>query len=138
MDRKKIKEVPKSNITPKSNYNSEQEFDINTFLNTSGTTAEVVDNLPRAIKTMPLNAFALNTSARNNSLLSLSGVFFLTADLILILYFAIGSRSNWITLEQSELCNYIHLLCAPLVLPMIYFMRNPNYLVVVLKDLNLM
>ena len=142
MDKKKIKKIPKSNITPMPNYSTKQKLEISGFLDMtrrlSIRSAKVVNNQLEAIKKKPLNQPTFNTSAKNNSLLSFSGVLILTIDLILIGYFVLGSRRGWITLEQSEICMFIHFLCAPVVLPMIYFMRNQNYLIVVLKDLNLL
>ena len=139
MDKKKIYKIPKSNITPISNYSTKQQFEISTFLNSTRTilmkSANIADNQPRV---MPLLQPLLNTSAKNNSLLSFSGVLILTIDFVLIICFALGSRRGWITLDQSEICMYVHFLCTPVVLPIIYFMRNQNHLVVVLKDLNLL
>ena len=142
MDKKKIKKIPKSNITPMPNYSTKQNLVMSGFIDMtrrlSIRSAQVANNQLEVMKKKPLNQPTFNTSAKNNSLLSFSGVLILTIDLILIGYFVLGSRRGWITLEQSEICMFIHFLCAPVVLPMIYFMRNQNYLIVVLKDLNLL
>ena len=128
-----MKRIPKSNIkqseirkafhniTKMSLVESELEFDI----------------CPKTIKNKPLDLAAFNTLSKNNSLLSLLGVLTLTVDFVLIAYFTIGSRRGWITLKESELCQFIHLICAPVLLPIIYFMRNPNYLAAVMRDMNL-
>ena len=137
-----MKEISKSNIIPMSKNSSEQQYEMITFHTTPRKivirSAEIVDNQPTLIKNKPLDLPKFNTSAKNSSLLSFSGALILTVDFIFIACFTIGTRSNLVTMEQSVLFFHIHLLCSPIVFPMIYFLKKPKYLVVVLKDLNLL
>ena len=134
MDRKKIQGIPKSNIKPMTNQTTEQSFEIKSFHKIPRLvlvkSTEGAENQSKTSKNKPLNSLQFNTSVKNKNLLSFSGLLILALDFILIAYFIVGSRRDWITLEQAELCFYLHVLCAPLMLPMIYFMRSPKHLVV--------
>ena len=128
-----------------SNNGSEKQIEMTSFHTTPKKivirSAEVAANQPTSIKSKLLSYYPLptvNTSAKNSSLLSFTGVSILTVELFFFAYFTAGTRSNWVTQEQSVLFIHIHLAFSPVVFPMIYFLKNPKYLVVVLKDLNLL
>jgi hypothetical protein len=79
-----------------------------------------------------------NVRKYNKNLISFSGISILVAFLFLMTVIAIGSRYGWISLIHSQYYWYINFYCLPVILPTIYFMRKPNHLVVVMKDLNLL
>ena len=94
------------------------------------------EQIPPIKKVQPQLAF--NVTKYNKNLISFAGisilvVFFLVYSGIISLF-----RFGWITATQVQFYVYVHQCCLPVILPTIYFMRKPNHLVVVMKDLNLL
>ena len=85
----------------------------------------------------PLQVQAFNISKYNENLISLVGISFLVTYIIVITGLAIGSRYG-LSLVQTQLYLYIAFFCLPVILPTIYFMRNPNHFISVMRDLNLL
>ena len=116
-----------------ANHTTEESFEMKSFHNTPRLvlvkSSQRVENQSRTSKNKPLNLLQFNTSVKNKNLLSFSGALILALDFILCACFTQGSRMGWITMEHAELCFNVHLHCAPVMLPMIYFMRNPKHLV---------
>ena len=115
-----------------ANENIEQSIDMETFHRTTKTMN--VQN--QDIDNLSITPSIFNINANNKNLLSKTGILILTSDCLLLAYFAYGSRRGWLTLYEARLGYYMHLYVAPIILPMVYFMFNPDHLISVLKDLN--
>ena len=129
---------------PQPTNDREQLFQMETFLST-----------PRIIQVQPRNKndtgdiFLLgqkivlpfqvrfNNHKYNKNIINLSGLF------IIGMIFGIGfglcfsSRFGWMMHSQAILYTFVHFCCVPVLLPIIYFMRNPSHLILVLREHNL-
>ena len=79
-----------------------------------------------------------NVTNHNKNLISFSGISILVALFLVYSGIIALSRFGWITATQIQFYVYVHHCCLPVILPTVYFMRKPNHLVVVMKDLNLL
>ena len=136
ISRRIIQRIPKSNIVPQPTNDREQLFQMETFHST-----------PRIIQVQPRNKndtgdifflgqkivlpfqVQFNNHKYNKNIINLSGVF------IIGLIFGIGfglcfsSRFGWMMHSQAILYTFVHYCCVPVLLPTIYFMRNPSHLI---------
>ena len=132
-DIKTICRIPKPRITPAPARNTpEQSIGINVIeliqgMNTEQFFQETIAN--------PFQVQAFNIAKYNENLISFPGISFLVTYLLVMTGIAVGSRYGWISLVQTQLYWYIGFCCLPVILPTIYFMRNPNHLVIVMRDL---
>ena len=95
-----------------------------------------IENFLREI--VPDQEKTYNVTKYNKNLISFSGISILVTFLLVMTIIPIGTRYGWISLIHSQHYWYINFYCLPVILPTIYFMRKPNHLVVVMKDLNLL
>ena len=86
----------------------------------------------------PFQVQKFNIVKSNENLISFPGISFLVTYFLVMAGVAVGSRYGWISLVQVQLYWYIGSCCLPVILPTIYFMRNPNHLIIVMRDLNLL
>ena len=127
---------------PQPKNDREQSFQMETFHST-----------PRIIRVHPRNkkytgrilllrqktslAVLFNNHKYNKNIINLYGLF------IIGMVFGIGfglcfsSRFGWIMHHQAILYTFVHFCCIPILLPTIYFMRNPKHLIFVLREHNL-
>ena len=135
-DTKTICRIPKPRITPTIARNPpEQSIEMNVIKSIGGM------NINQVIQETIANPFqfhALNTTKYNENLISFPGISFLVLYFLALLGVAVGSSYGWISLVQVQLYWYIGSCCLPVILPTIYFMRNPNHLIIVMRDLNLL
>ena len=141
ISRRIIQKIPKSNILPHPTNNREQSFQMKTFHST-----------PRIIQVQPINkndilisegnvnlgpAVLFNTHKYNKNIINLSGLSII--GMIFSIGFGLGfsRRFGWIMYPQAILYTFVHFCCVPVLLPTIYFMRNPKHLISVLQDHNL-
>ena len=133
---KAIWRIPRPRITPAAAKNTpEQSIEMNVIepiqeMNTEQILQETIAN--------PFHVQAFNITKYNKNLISFPGISFLVTYFLLMTGLAVGSRYGWISLVQLQLYWYIGFCCFPVIIPTIYFMRNPNHLISVMRDLNLL
>ena len=133
---KAICRIPRPRITPAAARNTpEQSIEMNVIepiqeMNTEQILQETIAN--------PFHVQAFNITKYNKNLISFPGISFLVTYFLLMTGLAVGSRYGWISLVQTQLYWYIGFCCFPVIIPTIYFMRNPNHLISVMRDLNLL
>ena len=133
---KAICRIPRPRITPAAARNTpEQSIEMNVIepiqeMNTEQILQETIAN--------PFHLQAFNITKYNKNLISFPGISFLVTYFLLMTGLAVGSRYGWISLVQTQLYWYIGICCFPVIIPTIYFIRNPNHLISVMRDLNLL
>ena len=133
---KTICRIPRPRITPAPARNTpEQSIEMNVIGSIGGMNIEhffqeTIEN--------PFQVQAFNISKYNKNVVSFPGISFLVTYFLVMTGIAIGSRYGWISLVQTQLYLYIGFCCLPVILPTIYFMRNPNHFIIVMRDLNLL
>ena len=146
ISRRIVQRIPKSNILPQSTNDQEQSFEMATFHNT-----------PRIIQVQPINEYdsgdwwkeanattllcspALfpNNTKHNKNIFSLYGIFVISLSISITLGLGISSRFGWVTVSHAAIYFFFHFCLFPVLLPTVYFMRNPKHLISVLQDHNL-
>ena len=146
ISRQIIQRIPKSNILPKPTNDQEQSFEMETFHTT-----------PRIIQVQPINkydsgdwwkeanatrilrspTFFPNNTKHNKNIFSLYGVFVIGLSISIALSLGISSRFGWVTVSQVSIYFFFHFCLFPVLLPTVYFIRNPKQLISVLQDHNL-
>ena len=137
---KMTRKIPKSRITHPPNRNTpDQVIGMNDVesIEMKNFAEFLQKRIPDIPQVQPITTFAFNTTKYNKNLISFSGISILIVLLVLLGVFAVGSRSSWISHNQGIIYVYINFCCLPVVLPTIYFIKNPNHLIVAMKDLNL-
>ena len=133
---KAICRIPRPRITPAAARNTpEQYIEMNVIepiqvMNTEQILQETIGN--------PFQVQVFNITKYNKNLISFPGISFLVTYFVLMTGLAVGSRYGWISLVQTQLYLYIGFCCLPVILPTIYFMRNPNHFIIVMRDSNLL
>ena len=133
---KAIWRIPRPRISPAAAKNTpEQSIEMNVIkpiqeINTEHILQERIAN--------PFHVQEFNITRYNKNLISFPGISFLVTYLLLMTGLLVGSRYGWISLVQTQLYWYIGFCCFPVIIPTIYFMRNPNHLISVMRDLNLL
>jgi hypothetical protein len=79
----------------------------------------------------------LNNSKYNKNVISFFGLFMIGVLFYIIFGVNILIRQGWITQLHGSMDLFVHYCIWPVVLPTIYFMRNPKHLKSVLQDFNL-
>ena len=134
------RKIPKSRITHAPNRNTPDQvigmIDVDSIemMNFAELLQERIPDKPQV---RPITTIPFNTTKYNKNLISFSGISILIVLLVVLGVFAVGSRSSWISHNQGITYVYINFCCLPVVLPTIYFIKNPNHLIVAMKDLNL-
>ena len=146
ISRQIIQRIPKSNILPQPTNDQEQSFQIETFHTT-----------PRTIQVQPIDesdsddwwkeanesrilcspTFFPNNTKHNKNIFSLYGVFVIGLSISIALGLGISSRFGWVTVSQVSILYFFQFCLFPVLLPTVYFMRNPKHLISVLQDHNL-
>ena len=147
ISRKIIQRIPKSNILPQPTNDQEQSFQMVTLHST-----------PRIIQIKPINEYEyytggwwkeaktttmlcsptlFNTTKHNKNIFNLYGVFVISFSIFIALGLGISSRFGWVTISQAVIYSFFHVCLFPVLLPTIYFLRNPKHLISVLQDHNL-
>jgi len=133
---KAIWRIPRPRITPAAAKNTpEQSIEMNVIepiqeMNTEHGLQETIAN--------PFHVQEFNITKYNKNLISFPGISFLVTYFLLMTGLLVGSRYGLISLVQTQLYWYIGFCCFPVIIPTIYFMRNPNHLISVMRDLNLL
>jgi hypothetical protein len=142
ISRQIIRRIPKSNILPQPTNDQEQSFQMATLHST-----------PRIIQVEPINEYDtgdwwkeanattllcspafFNNTKHNKNILSLYGVFIINLSILITLVLGISSRFGLVTVSQAATYFFFHFCLFPVLLPTIYFMRNPKHLISVLQD----
>ena len=77
-----------------------------------------------------------NNTKRNKNIFSLYGVFVISLSISITLGLGISSRFGWVTVSQAAIYFFFYFCLFSVLLPTIYFMRNPKHLISVLQDHN--
>ena len=132
---KTICRIPRPRITPAPSRNTPvQSIEMSVIESIGGMN---IEEFFQETITNPLQVQAFNVSKYNENIISFVGISFLVTYVIVITGIAIGSRYG-LSLVQTQLYLYIAFFCLPVILPTIYFMRNPNHFISVMRDLNLL
>ena len=141
-----IRRIPRSRITPAPDKNTTEEaVEIKSIHRTPNIND--VDSIGRMNieefleeKTPPIIKVHLsyNVTKNNKNLISFSGISILVVFFLVSSGIIAFSRSGWTTDLQIQFHVYVQQCCLPVILPTVYFIRKPNHLVVVMKDLNLL
>ena len=146
ISRQSIQRIPKSNILPQPTNDQEQSFQMATLHST-----------PRIIQVQPVieydsgdwwkeaNATTLlcspalfpNNTKHNKNIFSLYGIFVISLSISITLGLGISSRFGWVTVSHAAIYFFFHFCLFPVLLPTVYFMKNPKHLISVLQDHNL-
>ena len=131
ISRKIIQRIPQSNILPQLAINQVESFQMTTFHSTT-----------RIIQVKPISkndtgpSLQLNRAKYNSNIINLSGICII--GVIYSFSFAIFILNRFGYNIQVSYYFFTHACCFPVLLPTIYFMRNPKHLISVLQDHNLM
>ena len=141
-----IRRVPRSRITPAPDKNTAEEaIEIKSVHSTPNMNdvesigrMNIEEFLEEQIPPIKKVQLSFNVTKNNKNLISFAGisilvVFFLVFSGIVSLF-----RFGWITANQIQFYVFVQQCCLPVILPTVYFIRKPNHLVVVLKDLNIL
>ena len=79
-----------------------------------------------------------NNVKHNKNIININGIFVVGLIFYFTLALGISSRFGLITISQGQLYFFVFFCCIPILLPAIYFVRNPKHLVSVLQDHNFM
>ena len=80
-----------------------------------------------------------NNSKHNKNIGTLNWIFIVGVIFYILMFvYRISTPLGWITVSQSAMYGFVHCCCVPVLLPTIYFMRNPKHFISVLQDHNLM
>ena len=163
ISRRIIQRIPKSNILPQRTNDREQSFQLETFHSTprmiqvqpikKNGTGDLILPCPKnslflcsgkhensLISEANVNlgpAVLFNNHKYNKNIINLSGLFIIGMIYSIGLCLGISRRFGWIMYPQAILYTFVHFCCVPVLLPTIYFIRNPNHLISVLRDHNL-
>ena len=96
---------------------------------------ETISTVKSTIESKNSPIMSFNTSRRNKNLISFTGMLILVLFFSLFGFVAIGSRLGWVSHADGHLTFFVLSCLIPVILPTIYFMRNPKHLMRVLKDL---
>ena len=133
---KAICRIPRPRITPALARNTpEHSIEMNVIESVQGMNTEQFFQETIA---KPFQVQAFNIGKYNENLISFPGLSFLVTYFLVMAGIAVGSRYGWISLAHVQLYWYIGSCCLPVMLPTIYFMQNPNHLIIVMRDLNLL
>ena len=135
-DIKTICRIPKHRITPTLAKNPpEQSIEMNVIKSIGGMN---INQVVQETIANPFQFHALNTTKYNENLISFAGSSFLGTYLIAMTAILIGSRYGFLSLVTTNLCLYIGVCCLPVIYPTIYFTRNPNHFIIVMRDLDIL
>ena len=146
ISRQIIQRIPKSNILPQPTNDQEQSSQMVTLHST-----------PRIIQVEHINEYEydsgdwwkeanattilcspvlFNNTKHNKNIFGLYGVFVISLSISITLGLGISSRFGWVTVSQAAIYIYFYFCLFSVLLPTIYFMRNPKHLISVLQDHN--
>ena len=144
ISRQIIQRIPKSNILPQPTNDQEQSSQMATLHST-----------PRIIQVEHINEYdsgdwwkeanattllcspvLFNNTKHNKNIFGLYGVFVISLSISITLGIGISSRFGWVTVSQAAIYIFFYFCLFAVLLPTIYFMRNPKHLISVLQDHN--
>ena len=79
-----------------------------------------------------------NNNKHNKNIININGIFFVGLTVYFSMGLAISTRFGVITVSQGAMYFFVLFCCIPILLPAVYFMRNPKHLISVLQDHNFM
>ena len=85
----------------------------------------------------PIPGWANNTK-HNKNIVNINGIFVIGLTVYFSMGLAISTRFGVITVSQGAMYFFVLFCCIPILLPAVYFMRNPKHLISVLQDHNIM
>ena len=77
-----------------------------------------------------------NNTKHNKNIFSLYGIFVTSLSISITLGLGISSRFGLVTVSQAAISFFFYFCLFAVLLPTIYFMRNPKHLISVLQDHN--
>ena len=141
-----IRRVPRSKITPAPDKNTTEEaIEIKSVHSTPNMNdvesigrMNIEEFLEEQIPPIKKVQLSFNVTKNNKNLISFAGisilvVFFLVFSGIVSLF-----RFGWITANQIQFYVFVQQCCLPVILPTVYFTQNPNHLIIVMRDLDLL
>ena len=135
-DIKTICRIPRPRITPALARNTpEQSIEMNVIQSLGGTN---INQVVQETIANPFQVHAFNNTKYNENLISYAGSSFLITYIIVMTGITIGSRYGFLSLVQTNLYLYLGCCCLPVIYPTIYFTRNPNHFIYVMRDLNIL
>ena len=140
---KVIRRIPISRITPAPEKNTTEEAiaikSIHTINNVESIERMNIEEfLEEKVPPIKKISSSFNVTKHNKNLINFSGISILVVFFIVYSGIILLSRFGWITATQIQFYAYVHHCCMPVILPTVYFIRKPNHLLVVMKDLNLL
>ena len=135
---KVIFKIPRSRIIPAPSINThEQDIEMNDVESTGEVNIEQLPNEDtRSNQPQLQQPLVFNTTKYNKNLVSFSGISILITILLLIIGVSLGARHGTLSQDQGWYIWYVCFCCLPVILPTIYFKRNPNHFIIVMKNLN--
>ena len=134
--KKMARTIPRSNIIlPMSIENNSNQI-FGTKPSHSTSTMIAIQPIQIIGETTPALKFSYNTTKHNKNLISLTGILILFVLIFSVFSLVIASRFGWISIRNLGIYMYFCLCFVPIILPTSYFTRNPQHLIVVLKDFN--
>ena len=126
--------IPRSNILPKHTNNQVQSFHITPrIFQVSPIDQNDTSNSFLLCQKNSLPGLHLNTSKYNKNIISISGIFIIGIIYCIGLGLGFSKRFGWIVYPQGIFYTFVHCCCFPVLLPTIYFLRNPQHLISVLR-----
>ena len=144
ISRQIIQKIPRSSILPQPTHNQGQSFQMTSFqvrpINKNDTGNLFLlcqkNGLPLCARNANFTlspSVLLNTSKYNKNIISISGIFIIGIIYCIGFGFGFSKRFGWIVYPQGILYTFVHCCCFPVLLPTIYFIRNPQHLISVLR-----
>ena len=135
IDLKTICRIPRPRITPALARNAPgQSIEMNVIQSIGGMN---INQVVQETIANPFQFHTLNNNKYNENLISFAGTSFLIMYIIVMGGITVGSRYG-LSLAQTNLFVYIGCCCLPVIYPTIYFTRNPNHFIIVMRDLGIL
>ena len=160
ISKKQLSIVPKSNIITLPNKTSQKQYEESIQMETFHAKSRIIQvqsinvidvddmesqsatsknkkkaNDPTITSQQSPPIMLYNTSKRNKNLINFTGMLLIGVMFIIIGYFPLASRLEWISQRDGNTYIFVPICCIPVILPTIYFMFNPKHLIRVLTDL---
>ena len=134
-DIKTICRIPRPRITPALARNTpEQSIEMNVVQSIGGMD---INQVVQETIANPFQVHAFNNTRYNENLISYAGITIIITFIIVMTGITIGSRYG-LSLVQTNLFLYLGCCGLPVIYPTIYFTRNPNHFIYVMRDLNIL
>ena len=133
ISRQIIQKIPRSSILPQPTHNQGQSFQMTSFQVRPINKNDTGNLFLLCQKNGGVPGLHLNTSRYNKNIINTSGIFIIGIICCIGLGLGFSKRFGWIVYPQGILYTFVHCCCFPVLLPTIYFMRNPQHLISVLR-----